>query len=129
MITKLTHVTLFVNDQEEALNFYTQKLGFKLHTDAMFGESGRWLTITASEQSDLEVALMLAENAEEKALVGKQGGSKPFLAFACDDCEKTHEALKNNGVKILGAPEKQPWGTSMSIVDLYGNHLYIVQGA
>lgn len=128
MLTKLTHVTLFVKNQDEALKFYTEKLGFTVHTDAMFGEKMRWLTIAPSKQPDLELSLMLAESAEEKALIGKQGGNKPFLAFACDDCEKAHEAFKNNGVKIVSAPEKQPWGTSMAVEDLYGNHLYIVQG-
>jgi catechol 2,3-dioxygenase-like lactoylglutathione lyase family enzyme len=128
MLTKLTHVTLFVKDQDEALKFYTQKLGFKIHTDAMFGETMRWLTITPATQSDMELSLMLAENADEKALIGKQGGHKPLLAFACDDCEKTHETLKRNGVKIVSVPEAQPWGTSMAVEDLYGNQLYIVQG-
>jgi len=128
MLTKLTHITLFVKDQNEALDFYTKKLGFKIHTDAMFGENNRWVTITLAQQNDMEIALMLAESAEEKALVGRQGWQKPFLAFACDDCEATHQALKKNGVKIVSQPEKQAWGISMAAEDLYGNNLYIVQG-
>lgn len=127
MLTRLTHVTVFVKNQDEALEFYTKKLGFKIHTDAMFGPSMRWLTVTPGAQKDMEISLMLAETVEEKALVGKQSGSKPLLAFACDDCKKTHDTLKSNGVKILSAPEKQDWGISMAIEDLYGNGLYIVQ--
>ena len=127
MLTKLTHITLFVANQNEALEFYTKKLGFFIHTDAMFGEKMRWLTVTPSEQKDLEITLFLAETAEEKALIGKQGGTKPLLAFACDSCAKTHETLKKNGVTIVSEPELQPWGTSMTIQDLYGNYIYLVE--
>src|SRR6185437_2915653 len=107
MLTKLTHMTLYVQNQDEALNFYTKKLGFILHTDAMFGEKMRWLTINPAQQKDMEITLMLAESPEEKALVGKQGGNKPLMAFSCDDCFKTHEELKKNGVKVISPPEEQ----------------------
>src|SRR5262245_18056689 len=108
MLTNITHVTLFVKDHNEALDFYTIQLGFQIHTDAMFDGNMRCLTITPSTQSDVELTLMLAESAEEKALIGKQGGAKSFLDFACDNCENTYEFLKKNGVKILSQPEQQP---------------------
>jgi predicted enzyme related to lactoylglutathione lyase len=129
MIKSLTHVTIFVHNQDEALEFYTKKLGFKVHTDAMFSENMRWLTITPSGQKDMELALVKAENTEEKNLVGKQGAKKPLLAFACDDCHKTYETLKKNGVKIINAPETQPWGISMTVEDHLGNMLYLVQSS
>lgn len=127
MLNKLTHVTIFVSDQDEALEFYTKKLGFSVHTDAMFDDDLRWLTINPAGQKDLELSLMLATNPEEQALVGKQGGSKPLLAFSCGDCERLHQELKTAGVYIVSAPESQPWGKSMCIADLYGNMLYLVQ--
>jgi predicted enzyme related to lactoylglutathione lyase len=127
MLKSVTHITIYVDNQDEALDFYTKKLGFVVHTDAMFGEDLRWLTICLAQQKDFEISLMLAMSPEEKALVGKQGASKPLLALACDSCEKTHEEIKKQGIKILGAPEKQPWGTSMLIADLYGNRLYVVE--
>lgn len=129
MLTKLTHVTLFVNNQDEALDFYTKKLGFVLNTDALFGENMRWLTVNPKDQKDVEIALFLAETNDELALVGKQGGSKPFLAFSCENCAETYEVLKNNGVKIISTPEKQAWGTSMAFEDLYGNNIYVVEQA
>src|SRR6185369_9768596 len=58
MIRKMSHATIFVNNQEDALNFYRDKLGFKLHTDAMVREDFRWLTITAPDQPDFEIILM-----------------------------------------------------------------------
>lgn len=127
MLTKITHITLFVSNQDEALEFYTNKLGFVLHTDAMFGPSMRWLTISLPGQKDVEVTLMKADNAAELALVGKQADTKPLLAFSCDDCQKTYEELKSKGVMIISAPEKQSWGTSMACADPFGNIIYIVQ--
>jgi predicted enzyme related to lactoylglutathione lyase len=126
MISKISHITLFVKNQDEALAFYINKLGFLPHTDAMFGPNMRWLTITAAKQKDVEIALMLAENQEEQALVGKQAGHKPLMAFSSDNIDQTYEMLKRNGVKITQEPKKEPWGTSMSCQDLYGNQIYIV---
>jgi lactoylglutathione lyase len=126
MFSKISHITLFVKDQNEAYDFYINKLGFLPHTDAMFGPNMRWLTITAAKQKDVEIALMLADSPEEKALVGKQAGNKPLMAFSCDNIDKTYEMLKKHGVKITQEPKKEPWGTSMSCQDLYGNQIYIV---
>ena len=58
MITKFSHTTLFVNDQDKAYDFYVNKLGFKVHTDAMMDNGYRWLTVNPSQQPDLEVVLM-----------------------------------------------------------------------
>jgi len=124
MITKITHITLFVHNQEEALNFY-KKLGFIIHTDAQFGES-RWLTLHLPEQKDVEVVLMEARNTAEKALVGKQVG---FVNLESSDCQRDHVALKALGIKIIEQPSKQPWGISMVIEDLYGNPIYVCQGS
>ncbi|MEX0939953.1 MAG: VOC family protein, partial [Candidatus Babeliales bacterium] len=72
MIQQLTHITILVKDQERALNFYTEKLGFEIHTDAKFGDS-RWLTVCPPGQKDMEFALMLPETHEGFEQIGKQG--------------------------------------------------------
>lgn len=125
MITALTHVTVFVADQDKALEFYTKKLGFKIHTDAQFGQM-RWITIMPANQPNLELALMSAEGTE-KALVGKQGGEKPFLSFATDNCIKTYEELKSMGVQFVSEPQDEPWGVSAAFKDLDGNIFYMCQ--
>src|SRR3989304_4171152 len=104
MFTKITHITMFVHNQDEALAFY-QKLGFVVHTDAMFGPM-RWLTLHLPEQKDTELVLMLAETAQEKALVGAQGALKPFISFETTDCQKDYERLKVAGVKFTEEPAK-----------------------
>ena len=126
MITKITHLTLFVNNQDEALNFYTENLGFRVHTDAMFGPM-RWLTLHPFEQPHFELSIMLAENDAEKALVGKQGAEKPLFCIESTDCKKDYARLKANGVTVIGEPEEQPWGISISLKDPAGNIIYMVQ--
>ena len=125
MFTKITHITLFVTNQDDALNFY-KKLGFEVHTDANFGEM-RWLTICLPSQKDMEVALIKAENETEKALVGKQAATKPLLSLESNNCQKDYEILSNAGVKFLEKPAEQPWGISTALQDLYGNMIYICQ--
>lgn len=125
MFTKITHLTLFVHNQDDALSFY-KKLGFSIHTDAQFGAT-RWLTLHLPEQKDVELVLMQAETEPEKALVGKQGAAKPFITLESTDCYKDYEKLKASGIQFTEEPAKQPWGISVGFNDLYGNSIYICQ--
>lgn len=125
MITKITHITVFVHDQDAALSFY-KKLGFVVHTDAQFG-SMRWLTLHLPEQKDMELVLMKAETDLEKELVGKQAAEKPLISFETSDCHADYARLKEAGVEFAGEPEQQPWGISVGFKDLYGNALYMCQ--
>ncbi len=127
-ITKVSHLTIYVSNQDEALGFYRDKLGFKVHTDANF-EGMRWLTLSLPTQQDFEIVLMLATKPESKALVGKQTPEGPLLCVAVDDCKATVEALKSKGVKIVQEPNQEPWGISAMALDLYGNGIYLVQPA
>jgi catechol 2,3-dioxygenase-like lactoylglutathione lyase family enzyme len=126
MLIKVTHITLFVHSQDEALNFYTEKLGFNVHTDADF-QGFRWLTICLPEQPDMEIALMPATTPEEKALVGKQSGGKPFISLESDDCLSDYERLSAAGVIFIEKPKTEPWGISAAMQDLLGNTIYICQ--
>lgn len=127
MITKTTHVSIFVNDQDEALKFYTEQLGFKLHTDTTFGQNMRWLTVCSAEQPDFEFALMQANTDAQKALVGKQAPEVPVCCVSTNDCHKTVQELKSRGVTITSEPEEMPWGVSALFQDLYGNTFNIVE--
>lgn len=106
MFTKITHISLFVHHQEEALNFYTNKLGFKVHTDALMDSGFRWLTLNLHDQSDVELVLMPATTPEEKALVGKQAPSVPFLCLQSNDCKKDYEVLKEQGIEFIDIPKE-----------------------
>lgn len=126
MITRATHMTIFVNNQDEALSFYTEKLGFDLHTDVNM-QGFRWVTVCPKNQRDFELALMPATTPEQQVLVGKQADQVPLFCVGTDNCQQTFEELKNRGVTFMTEPQEKPWGTEALCKDLYGNIIDIVQ--
>src|SRR5687768_15610154 len=128
MITKLNHVSVFVLDQESAYDFYVNKLGFKVHTDAEMGPGMRWLTVCPPEQPDLEIILMpivagmafTEETAEQmRSLVKK--GSFGFGVFQCNDIYATYEEMKAKGVEFTKPPKKEFYGVEALFKDDSGN--------
>ena len=126
MIQKLTHITILVKDQDQALKFYTEKLGFEMHTDVDFNGM-RWLTVCPAGQKDMEFCLMKAATQEDLAQVGKQGGSFGIGCLSTNDCQKTYEELKAKGIEFVGEPKKESWGIGVILKDLYGNTFYLNQ--
>jgi catechol 2,3-dioxygenase-like lactoylglutathione lyase family enzyme len=119
-------ISVLVLDQDAAIEFYTRKLGFELREDKPFGES-RWVTISLPKNRDLTLALELAKTSDDKAIVGKQGGSHAFLALDTPDCIGDYTRMKSLGVKFLGEPQSGPWGTGVQCEDLYGNKIFLSQ--
>ena len=126
MISKLTHITILVKDQDEALKFYTEKLGFKVHTDVNF-EGSRWLTVHPADQKGMELCLMKPKTQDGLAQVGKQGGDYGVGCLSTTDCQKTFEELKAKGVEFMGEPKQEIWGIGVILKDLYGNMFYLNQ--
>src|ERR1700761_8945440 len=115
MITKLTHVCVYVLDQDRAYDFYVNKLGFKVHTDAPMGPGARWLTVTPPEQPELEITLFpvavgghIFNEEIVNVMTGliKKGVFGPGV-FTCKDIYATYEELKNKGVEFLKPPTKE----------------------
>lgn len=128
MIRKLSHATIFVNNQDEALEFYREKLGFKVHTDAMVGEHFRWLTMCTNDQPDFELILMEPKPGmlmdEETAQSVRALMAKGVLGagvFNTDDCRGTYEGLKAKGVVFLSEPTERPYGIEAVFKDNSGN--------
>jgi catechol 2,3-dioxygenase-like lactoylglutathione lyase family enzyme len=128
MITKLNHVSIFVLNQDNAYDFYVNKLGFKVHTDAPMGPGMRWLTVCPPEQSDLEISLMAIEDgmmfrngsaATMRELVEK--GTFGFGVFECKDLNATYEELKAKGVTFKKPPTKEFYGYEALFIDDSGN--------
>ncbi len=126
-MNKIGHITLLVKDQDEALKFYTQKLGFQKRQDQEIAPKVRWVTVSPKDQTDLELTFVVANTEEKRKAVGKQAGDHVFLTLESDDCRKEYKALKAKGVKFFGKPEIQAWGVDVVFEDLYGNLLDLVQ--
>lgn len=102
MITRLNHVSIFVLNQESAFDFYVNKLGFKVNTDAAMGDKGRWLTVNPPEQPDIEVALiatdegmMFNRDSAEKMRELVAAGTFGFAIFECDDLLATFRRVQS----------------------------------
>ncbi len=136
MITKMNHVSVFVLDQESAYQFYVNKLGFNVHTDAPMGPGMRWLTVTPPGQPDLEISLMpidegmmfTKESAEQmRALVNK--GTFGFGVFQCDNLLLTYEELKAKGVEFTKGPTQEFYGFEALFKDDSGNRFSLGEKA
>ncbi len=124
MITRLSHVTIWVKNQDEAKKFYTDTLGFKVVFDDSTTMPGyRWLTVSAPQQDGLEIILNLAREPQETAHIGKQG----TWVLASDNIQEDYRRLKARGVKIHSEPQENPYGTDFVFEDLYGNTYDLVQ--
>ena len=128
MVTKLSHTSFFVTDQEKAYDFYVNKLGFKVHTDAPMGPGRRWLTVCPPEQPDLEITLMAIDEGmmftkesgkQMRDLVSK--GTFGFGVFECNDLIATYEELKAKGVAFKKPPTKEFYGYEALFIDDSGN--------
>jgi catechol 2,3-dioxygenase-like lactoylglutathione lyase family enzyme len=135
MLKSLTNVNVWVQDQDEALAFYTEKLGFELRQDVTVPELGnfRWLTVGLPGQ-DVALALMdipgppvfdADTQAKLKELVAK--GAAGGLFFSSDDVHKSYEELKGRGVEFQGKPEEQPYGIDVGFRDPSGNQIRMAQ--
>lgn len=123
-ITKLSHVTIIVPDQDAALAWYTQKLGFEKRADDAGTMPGyRWLTVAPKGSSGVEIILFQARDERERSWVG-QGA---LWVFETDDCRATCDELAARGVTVLSPPEQLPWGVSAIVQDLYGNPFNLLE--
>lgn len=133
MLTSIRISHIFVLDQDEALDFYVNKVGLEVGTDEHFGFM-RWLTVRVPGESGREILLekpgppALDEGTAEQVreLVAK-GASGFTVGFTTTDCRKTYETLKERGVEFTDEPTERPYGIDCAARDPFGNHFRIVQ--
>jgi catechol 2,3-dioxygenase-like lactoylglutathione lyase family enzyme len=125
-VNRLGRVNLIVRDYDEALDFYTRKLGFSVVEDADYG-CDRWLAIALPGASELAVVLNRARSEVDRALIGRQGGGFPLFGLTVDDCYAEYERMKALGVSFRGAPQVEVFGTVALLEDLYGNRITMNQ--
>ncbi len=129
MITKMSHTSLFVLDQDKAYDFYVNKLGFKVNTDVTMENGFRWLTLNPPEQPDLEIAILLPlhegmqydEETRNAYKVLLEKGALGAGVLYTPDCRATYEELKAKGVVFKSEPKEQFYGIEAIITDSCGN--------
>jgi catechol 2,3-dioxygenase-like lactoylglutathione lyase family enzyme len=130
MLKQITHAQVWVHDQDEALAFYTEKLGLELREDVTVPELGnfRWLSVGVPGQQDFAITLLAVpgppvfdEETRAKVTDLLAKGALGGVFFATDDCRATYEELKARGVEFQQEPTEQPYGVDAGFRDPSGN--------
>ena len=121
MKQKLAHIALVVNDYDEAIKFYTEKLHFDLVEDTQLSETKRWVLVRPKGGDSCCLLLAKAANEEQLSRVGNQTGGRVFLFLHTDDFKRDFQNLLDNEIEIVRQPSKEEYGTVAVFKDLYGN--------
>ena len=118
MIRKLKFISIPVHDQDRALRFYTEVLGFVLVTDQPMGPGMRWVELRPA-RGETGIALFTAPGHEDRV------GTFTGISMECDDVQKTHDELVAKGAEFAREPRVEPWGTSAILKDSEGNQIVL----
>ncbi len=121
MNQKLLQVAIVVNDYNEAIDFYTRKLGFAVIEDTVLSASKRWVVLTPPGSGETRILLAKAATPEQSSRVGNQTGGRVFLFLSTDDFDRDYARLLAHNVSIVRQPVVEQWGKVAVFADLYGN--------
>src|SRR5215204_4061535 len=121
MKQQIAHIALVVNDYEEAIKFYTEKLSFTLVEDTVLSETKRWVLVKPKNSDGCGLLLAKAATEEQKGRIGNQTGGRVFLFLFTDDFWRDYSDYLSKGVKFVREPETEDYGTVAVFTDLYGN--------
>ncbi len=117
----ITHMALVVRDYDEAIAFYTQKLGFRLLEDTVLSETKRWVLVAPEGAGESALLLARAVGPAQEKCIGNQTGGRVFLFLRTDDFFRDYQTLLHNGVRFVRTPTTESYGTVAVFEDLYGN--------
>jgi catechol 2,3-dioxygenase-like lactoylglutathione lyase family enzyme len=132
MPQSLAHIALVVRDYDEAIAWFTGKLGFTLVTDEYQPEQDkRWVLVAPPGAGEGATTLLLARasSPEQEPFIGDQAGGRVFMFLRTDDFDRDHEAMRARGVRFVREPKQAPYGKVAVFEDLYGNLWDLVQFA
>ena len=121
MSQKIANISLLVNDYDEAISFYTKKLGFDLIQDIKLSETKRWVLVKPKGEGNCHLLLAKADGEEQAKYIGNQTGGRVFLFLNTDDFWRDYNNMKDQGIQFNEKPREEPYGTVVVFQDLYGN--------
>ncbi len=117
----IAHIALVVNNYDEAIKFYTQKLNFDLIEDTKLSETKRWVMVKPKGTGQCCLLLAQAANEEQKTRLGNQTGGRVFLFLYTDNFSRDYNAMLEKKINFVRPPSSEPYGTVAVFEDLYGN--------
>lgn len=127
MYQRIAHISLVVEDYDEAIEFYTRKLDFQLLEDTKLSEEKRWVVVAPSGAKECSLLLAKAANERQAKFAGNQTGGRVFLFLFTDNFWRDFEKLKSREIKFVRPPQELEYGTVAVFEDLYGNMWDLVE--
>ncbi len=127
MKQRIALIAIVVADYDEAIAWYTQKLGFALVEDTPLTPGKRWVVVKPAGDAGTALLLAKAANEPQKQAIGRQTGGRVFLFLHTDDFQRDHAAYKQRGVAFVEGPRQEPYGTVAVFTDLYGNRWDLIE--
>lgn len=127
MSASLGMLSLLVRDYDEAIAYYTQKLGFTLIEDTRMSETKRWVVVAPSENDGARLLLAKAGNDTQQAYIGNQTGGRVFLFLYVSDFDATYERYRAASVHFVETPRQERYGKVVVFEDLYGNRWDMIE--
>lgn len=123
----IAHIALIVRDYDEAIAWFKDKLGFACVADEALGAGKRWVLVAPSGSTGPQLLLAKAATPEQVSRAGNQTGGRVFLFLHTDNFARDHDRMKARGVKFVGEPRRETYGTVAVFEDLYGNRWDLVE--
>jgi catechol 2,3-dioxygenase-like lactoylglutathione lyase family enzyme len=120
-------VTLVVPDYDEAIAFYTQKLGFELIDDTRLSDTKRWVLVAPKGSAETRLLLAKADGKDQQAVIGNQTGGRVFLFLNTDDFDRDHKSMLAAGVTFLEKPRTEAYGKVAVFKDPFGNQWDLIE--
>lgn len=126
-MTRLATIVLVVRDYDEAITFYTKKLGFQLVADTPLGEGKRWVLVAPGAENGARLLLAKASDADEESRIGNQTGGRVGFFLETDDFSRDFAEFTARGVRFLEVPRHEAYGSVAVFEDLYGNKWDLIE--
>lgn len=127
MKRRIANITLVVKDYDQAIAYYTQKLGFELLENTELDKSKRWVVVGPGNTAGTNLLLAKADGKEQQKYIGNQTGGRVFLFLYTDDFGRDYNKMKDQGVDFTESPRMEAYGTVVVFKDLYGNLWDLIQ--